>query len=167
MTLARYDSKHSALVILACTCTYITRSIDRIQDIDIRQSPRTTFQTGWRSDKGFRFCARVTSCTHRRQSWLGFLSPTAKKRHRFSRKIRQTTRLHAMMCLFGALNHSLTLRPPFFQKPQFWAPFRRDKFSAVNGLMIIYTVSRKKTWQYIWHHNSGKTRSIFIISALL
>ena len=30
-----------------------------------------------------------------------------------------------------------------------------------------YTVNRKKTWQYIWHHNSGQTRFIFIIFALL
>ena len=30
-----------------------------------------------------------------------------------------------------------------------------------------YTVDRKKTWQYIWHYNSGKTRSIFIIFALV
>ena len=50
-----------------------------------------------------------------------------------------------------------------------WQPTRcvvsvRSIFSPSHA---TYTVNRKKTWHYIWHHNSGKTRSIFIISALL
>ena len=31
----------------------------------------------------------------------------------------------------------------------------------------VYTLWTEKTWQYIWLYNSGKTRSIFIIFALL
>ena len=39
--------------------------------------------------------------------------------------------------------------------------------STVEVLVHAYTLWIEKTWQYIWHHNSGKTRSIFIIFALL
>ena len=39
--------------------------------------------------------------------------------------------------------------------------------SPIMKLLTIYTVSRKKTWQYICDHNSGKTNSIFIIFALM
>jgi len=40
-------------------------------------------------------------------------------------------------------------------KPSFWLT------------IYMYTVNHKKRWQYICDHNFGKSRSIFIIFALL
>ena len=39
--------------------------------------------------------------------------------------------------------------------------------SSVFTCIWLYTVNRKKSWQYICHYNSGKTHSIFINFALL
>jgi len=38
---------------------------------------------------------------------------------------------------------------------------------VTGNTLSIYTVNHKKRWQYICDHNFGKSRSIFIIFALM
>jgi len=54
--------------------------------------------------------------------WGVFKSSTAKTPHGFRRKIRQKTRFHARMCLFGSQNQKLSFTPLFAPKTAILGP---------------------------------------------
>jgi len=114
-----------------------------------------------RSDKGFRFCAcaisRIKLFTRLFFRFLGGSSPNLQPRrpHGYWRKIRQTTRFRARMCLFGVAKPKVKLYTPFcwwyycacakrpyfrfrFDKVFSWFFYRKSKYAPYFYFRFIW-----------------------------